>query len=161
MVRRRSTVRFRNGAPAHRPVPDKEPALLTLVQQWGSFAQPVAELAERVAGRGRGDLGVDLHSEALLLCRNLHGHTRVHVQGGHGDRRYPRLGDAAVEAAAEVTRFDRGAVPGGGHQAGVVPSIVRTVAIGLLLSAELQRRNAQVRQRKQCLGGFGLGLPTK
>jgi hypothetical protein len=80
----------------------------------------------------------------------------------HGDLGDFRSGDAAVEAAAEVARLDRCAVPGGEDQAGVDPGVSRAFPVGLLLlPAELQCRDAQVREGERGLGCFGLGLAAK
>ena len=56
-----------------------------LVQQsrQKSVTQPLAKLAERVAGRGRRHLGIDLHRDRnLAVPQDLHGHAGMHVQGG-------------------------------------------------------------------------------
>ncbi len=48
-----------------------------------SVAQPLAELAERLPGRGRGHLGVNLHRDrGLAVPQDLHGYAGMHVQGG-------------------------------------------------------------------------------
>jgi hypothetical protein len=88
MVRRRSTVRFRNGAPKpqvtgrfrswNRP-------FYTVVQQQSaavvSGSEPLTEFRQRFAGRGRDDLGVDLHRDGdLAVPQDLHGDTRVDIQ---------------------------------------------------------------------------------
>ena len=59
----------------------------------------------------------------------------------------------------KVARLDRRAVPGGEDQAGVDPAISRTVTVSvLLLLADLERGDAQVRQRQRCLGCLSLDL---
>ena len=76
----------------------------------------------------------------------------------HSDLGDPCLGDAAVEAATEVARLDRGAVPGGEDQAGIDPGVPGLLAVGvLLLPAELERGDAQVRKGKRGFKPFGLG----
>jgi hypothetical protein len=77
----------------------------------------------------------------------------------HGNPGNPRSHDAPVEAAVEVARLDRRAVPGGEDQASVDPDVSRMVTISvLLLLADLKRSDAQVRQRQRCLGCLGLDL---
>jgi hypothetical protein len=86
MVRRRSTVRFRNGAPQvkgrfrswNRP-------FYTVVQQQSaavvSGSEPLTEFRWRLAGRGRDDLGVDLHRDGdLAVPQDLHGDTRMDIE---------------------------------------------------------------------------------
>jgi hypothetical protein len=101
---------------------------------------------------------------------DLHRHARVDVKGRqqraagfpravHRDLGNACPGDAAVEAAVEVARLDRRAVPGGEDQASVDPDVSRMVTISvLLLLADLKRSDAQVRQRQRCLGCLGLDL---
>ena len=62
-------------------------------------------------------------------------------------RGYAGGDDAAVEAAAEVARLDRGAMPGGEDQTGIDPAITCAVTVGiLLLLADLECGHAQVGQ---------------
>ena len=88
MVRRRSTVRFRNGAPSSEAGPDLGTGPFgswcsSKVQQRGSLAEPLPEFHEGVAGGGRGDLCVDLHRQGdLAVPQDLHRDARVHVEGG-------------------------------------------------------------------------------
>ena len=81
--------------------------------------------AERVTGGIRRRFGVDLHRDSdLAVSQDAHSDTRVDVKGGqqrgaslagavHGDPGNPRSHDAPVEAAVEVARLNRRAVPGG------------------------------------------------
>ena len=94
----------------------------------------------------------------------------MHVQGGqqraaglasavHGDLGHFRFCDAALEAAIEVARLDRGTIVGGEHRASFDPAIPGTLQVGvLLLLAELQDGDAQIDGRQRCLGGLGLDL---
>ena len=70
---------------------------------------PLCKLAERLAGGGRGYLGVDLHGDGDLVAEDLHRRTRVHDRGSQerpaglagsvdSDPGRPYLGNAAVEA---------------------------------------------------------------
>ena len=80
----------------------------------------------------------------------------------HGDPGYSRPRDAAVEAAGEVTRFDRRAVQGGEHQAGVDPGACGALTVSvLLLPAELERGVTQVWEGEQGFGRLGLGLAAQ
>src|SRR5215471_19632716 len=146
----------------------------SVVQQQRSVAEPLSELLERCTGGGRGYLGVDLHRECdLAVPKDLHGDAGVNLKGGqqrsacpagavHCDLGNPGLCDATVEAAVEVARLDRCAVAGGEHQAGFGPCIVSMIAVSvLLLSAELKRGDAQVRQGEGCPGCVGLGLAAQ
>ena len=61
----------------------------------------------------------------------------------------------------EVTRLNRGSVPGGEDQAGVNPAISRAIAISvLLLLTDLERSHTQIRQRERRFRGLGLNLPA-
>ncbi len=79
------------------------------------------------------------------MPQDTHGYTRVHVERGQqrgaglagtvdGDPGNPRSNDAPVEAAVEVARLDRRAVPGGEDQTGVDPAIFRTITIWIDLT---------------------------
>ena len=76
-----------------------------------------------------------------------------------GDPRDARGDDAAVEAAVEVPRLDRGAVPGGEHQPGIDPAVSGTIIVGILLfPADVKSSHTQVRKRKGRLRGLCLDL---
>ena len=67
--------------------------------------------------------------------------------------------DAAVEAAAELARLDRGAVPGSEDPASIDPAVSGPVTVSiLLLLADLECGHAQVGQWQRCLRGLGLDL---
>jgi len=145
--------------PAQRPVVIMQPAVFDL----GAGAKcssrrlsgpririkPLCELAERIAGGGRGNLGVDLRGDRdRAVSQDLHGRARTHVEGGpqglaglpgavHGNPGSLRPGDAAIEAAAEAPRLDRCAMTGGEHQAGIDPRSVSRSVVGSLLLQEL------------------------
>ena len=134
----------------------------------GVRVEPLAELLERLAGGGRGDLGVDLHRDGdLAVPQDLHREARVHVERGqqraaclagpvHGDRGNLGGGDTPGEAAVEVPRLNRSAVTSREHQAGFDPGLTGAGAVSvLLLLADLERSDAQARQgegRFRCLG---------
>jgi hypothetical protein len=81
--------------PAHRPVAIMRLAVFdartTLKYSNAASCRATAELLESVAGSGRGNLGADLHRDGdLAVSQDLHGYTRVHVQGGRkGPARLP------------------------------------------------------------------------
>ena len=127
-----------------------------------SRTELVTESPQRIPGGRRHDFGLDLHRDGdLAVSQDLHGPVRVHVQGGQqrparlagavdGDPADLRFADAAVEAAGEVARLDRRAAPGGENQAGLHPAGTGSVPVGvLLLPAELERGDAQVRKGKR------------
>src|SRR5579862_8947121 len=135
--------------PAQRPVAILQLAVFdartTPKYSNGLAAQPLPELLERVAGGGRGNLGIDLHRDSnLAVPEDLHRYARMHVEGGQQrtaclagavdrDPRHLGLDDAAIEAAVEVSRLQCRAVTGGEHQAGVDPGTVSSLPVGLLL----------------------------
>jgi hypothetical protein len=76
--------------------------------------------------------------------QDMHRDSRVDVECGQqrgigltgavdGDPEDSRGDDAAVEAAAEVARLDRGTVPRGEDQAGIDPAVSRTLVVSVLL----------------------------
>jgi hypothetical protein len=125
-------------------------------------------------GTSRGNLGADLHRDHdLAVPQDLLGHARMNVEGSQqrpaglpgavdGDPRHLGLGEAAVEAAAEVPRLEGCAMSGGEHQAGINPGTIGTVAVTLLLlGAELERGHAQLGQRQRRFGCLGLDLAAE
>ena len=107
------------------------------------------------------------------MPQDLHGHARVNVEGGQqrpaglpgavdGAPRHLGLGEAAVEAAAEVPRLKGRAMSGGEHQAGINPGTVGAVAVTLLLlGTDLERGHAQLGERQRCFGCLGLDLAAE
>jgi hypothetical protein len=78
------------------------------------------------------------------------------VNGDPGD---PGSTGAAVEAAIEVARFARCAVPGGEHQAGFDPSITSLGTVSVLAPiADLEGHDTQIGQWQRCLRCLGLNL---
>ena len=125
-------------------------------------AEPPCKLPKRGANSDRGHLGVNLHRHgALAVSQDLHRHARMDIErrqhgparlpgAVHGDPGHSRPHDAAIEAADEVTRFDRRPMTGSEHQAGIDPGIPSPLTVGvLLLPAELERGEAQVREGKR------------
>jgi hypothetical protein len=71
-------------------------------------------------------------------------------------------GNAAVETAIEVPRLDERAVTGSEHQTGVDPSSANPGPVGiLLLLAELERGDAEVREGERSVGSFRFGLAAQ
>ena len=55
-------------------------------------AEPLPESLERIAGGGRGNLGVDLHRDRdLVVPKDLHRHARMHVESGQQDAHVLRV----------------------------------------------------------------------
>jgi hypothetical protein len=155
----------------------------TLVQQQSaaaglgqqrSGAEALAELPERGSRGWRGHLRIDLHGQGdLAVTQDLHGDPRVDLDGGkqrsaraasavHRNPEDLRQPDPPVEAAVEVTRLDGRAMAGGEYQAGLDPgpTCPGTVSL-LLLPAEPECGDAEVRKGEWRVGGFGLGLAAQ
>ena len=169
MVRRRSTVRFRNGAPSCRLKADSDPGtglfLVTVQQQCAavaSRAELVGELPECFACRRRHDLGVALSRwRSCCVPQDLHGHagwmsgaarSDPHVvQVPDSDPVDPGFADAPVELR-EGVQLVRRAVPRVKRQAGLDPAVTGMLTVGvLLLPARLERGHAR--------SGRGSGAP--
>jgi hypothetical protein len=173
MVRRRSTVRFRNGAPGHRLDPVRiGPFWLecgSKVQQspQGPSWSPSLRSASRVA-EDTTSVYISIVM-AILLCRRICmatcGWTSRAASSDPQDLRVAwtvirrtRLADAPVEAAGEVARFDRRAEAGSEHQSGVGPAVAGLFPSGvLLLPAELEGGHAQVGEGEWGFRSLGLG----
>ena len=132
----------------------------TEVHQRSLAAQPLTELLERIASGGRGYLGVDRHRDGdLAVPQDLHRHARMHVERRQqgpaglpgavdGDPGHSGFDDAAIEAAAEVSRLQRRPVAGREHQTRIDPGSVNPAPVGFLLFAADHPASGTIARRR-------------